>query len=77
MKDYPAAHSNDTDWFAVDENGDIALFAACAEGASPSYYSEDSFFDSWYEITEEERILVFNCDFPLKEFPKLLKNQAF
>lgn len=34
-KDYPAAHSMDTTWFAVDENGEIGLFETGPEGLIP------------------------------------------
>ena len=33
--DYPAAHSMDTDWFAVDKDGHVAVFASGEAGAVP------------------------------------------
>lgn len=33
--DFPAAHSMDTDWFAVDNDGNVALRSSCEEGAVP------------------------------------------
>ena len=33
--DYPAAHSMDTNWYAVDGEGRVGLFMAGAEGAYP------------------------------------------
>ena len=33
--DFPAGHSMDTDWFAVDKNGNIAVFNSWQEGAVP------------------------------------------
>jgi hypothetical protein len=33
--DFPAGHSMDTDWFAVDKDGNIGLFDSCAEGVVP------------------------------------------
>ena len=44
MTDYPAAHSMDTEWFAVDANGHIALFDSGEGGAVPK--STDSIFRS-------------------------------
>lgn len=35
MCDYPAAHSMDTEWFAVDADGNIALFDSSEGGAVP------------------------------------------
>lgn len=34
-QDYPAAHSMDTDWFAVDQEGNIGLFRTSEDGALP------------------------------------------
>ena len=34
--DYPAAHSMDTDWYAVDRDGHVALFESGEAGAVPS-----------------------------------------
>jgi hypothetical protein len=34
--DYPAAHSMDTDWFAVDQDGHVAVFETGATGAVPT-----------------------------------------
>jgi hypothetical protein len=34
-EDYPAAHSMDTDWFAVDADGHVALLRSGEEGAVP------------------------------------------
>ena len=35
MKDYPAAHSMDTEWFAVDASGNLAIFDSGEGGAVP------------------------------------------
>jgi hypothetical protein len=35
MSDYPAAHSMDTAWFAVDEHGHVARFESGEDGALP------------------------------------------
>lgn len=36
--DFPAAHSMDTEWFAVDKNGHVATFTSHASGAVPSQF---------------------------------------
>lgn len=36
MRDFPAAHSMDTDWFGVDDAGHVALFGSMEGGAVPS-----------------------------------------
>jgi len=33
--DFPAGHSMDTHWFAVDKDGNIAVFDSCSEGVVP------------------------------------------
>lgn len=38
--DYPAAHSMDTDWFAVDANGEVAAFRPFVGGAAPVEWLE-------------------------------------
>ncbi|MBW4621329.1 MAG: hypothetical protein KME17_18465 [Cyanosarcina radialis HA8281-LM2] len=35
MQDYPAAHSMDTDWFAVDVEGNLGFFSSSEGGAVP------------------------------------------
>ena len=72
-KDFPAAHSNDTEWFAVDEEGNLALFDACCDGASPIGCSEEMFSESWYELSEQEGILECRWDFSLDEFPEIFE----
>ena len=42
MADFPAAHSMDTDWFAVDADGNVAIFNSSEGGAVP-YFSQDFF----------------------------------
>src|SRR3569833_2795058 len=36
MTDYPAAHSMDTEWFAVDRDGYVAVFETGEAGAMPA-----------------------------------------
>ena len=45
--DYPAGHSMDTDWFAVDKNGDIGFFDTGQEGAYPFQVDKEI---SWAEL---------------------------
>lgn len=35
MTDFPAAHSMDTEWFAVDADGNVGIFYSCENGAVP------------------------------------------
>ena len=39
--DYPAAHSMDTTWFAVDRDGFVAMLVTNEEGALPLASQED------------------------------------
>jgi hypothetical protein len=40
MQDFPAAHSMDTEWFAIDADGNIGIFASGEGGAVPqTHYS--------------------------------------
>ncbi len=36
MRDYPAAHSMDTEWFAVDADGNVGVFDTGEDGALPN-----------------------------------------
>ena len=38
LEDFPAAHSMDTEWFAVDQQGQVARFRSGEAGAVPSDY---------------------------------------
>lgn len=51
--DFPAAHSMDTAWFAIDNDGNVALFETGESGAVP----EDAYGDDVYELQEEIRAL--------------------
>jgi hypothetical protein len=64
MADYPAAHSQDTTWFAVDERGQVAVFTSYENGHVPEHVKDaEGFFDlcrlrfgeEWWRITSEER----------------------
>jgi len=41
--DFPAGHSMDTDWFAVDKDGNIAIFDSGQEGAVPIEFEKETF----------------------------------
>ena len=43
--DFPAAHSMDTDWFAVDNDGNVALMCSCEEGAVPLGVEQYTLYD--------------------------------
>jgi hypothetical protein len=68
--DYPAAHSTDASWYAVDKNGNVALFITGAGGAIPnSAYSPEGaeYLD---EIDPEEREeLGLAEDLPADQLP--------
>ncbi|MGP1384908.1 MAG: hypothetical protein ACTS2F_15180 [Thainema sp.] len=62
MCDYPAAHSMDTEWFAVDADGNIGLFDSSEGGAVPETWSRTrretkieyvyDFLEKWREIED-------------------------
>jgi hypothetical protein len=64
--DYPAAHSMDTEWFAVDADGSVALFDSGEAGAVPAsfldaigeQYNLWSFLDSWQVASDGTRHVV-------------------
>jgi hypothetical protein len=41
VPDYPAAHSMDTEWYAVDADGHVAIFSSGEEGAVPEAAAND------------------------------------
>jgi hypothetical protein len=49
--DYPAAHSMDTSWFAIDNDGHVALFETGESGCVP----EEAYTDEGYSMQEEVR----------------------
>ena len=61
MKDFPAAHSMDTHWFAVDEEGEIALFSTLENGAIPEstvhYGPEELLIKVLYSLAESDERL--------------------
>ncbi len=53
FEDYPAAHSMDTEWYAIDEDGHIAQFYSFDVGAIPV-----DFLDKFYEEGNVGNILI-------------------
>src|SRR3989442_9050082 len=53
--DYPAAHSTDASWYAVDQNGNVALFITGAGGAVPNnaYSPEAAEYLDEFDADEE------------------------
>lgn len=46
--DFPAGHSMDTNWFAIDKNGNIGLFDSHSEGAFPIQVMEQTYWDELF-----------------------------
>ncbi len=59
--DYPAAHSMDTEWFAMDDEGHVALFGSGEVGVLPeTAHVQTGFYDVWeYLARDEYGIAVF------------------
>jgi hypothetical protein len=54
--DFPAAHSMDSSWYAVDQHGNVALFVTGAGGAVPNdAYSPDNAAMMMEELDDETR----------------------
>lgn len=51
--DYPAAHSMDTAWFAIDNDGNVAIFDTGESGCVP----EEAYIEDPYELEEQIRTL--------------------
>lgn len=75
-KDFPAAHSNDTEWFAVDQDGNLALFDAGPSGANPHGFEEGPEYFSRYGFPKEAEVIVFDCDFKIEDYPELLQKPS-
>lgn len=82
--DYPAAHSMDTDWFAVDKDGHVAMFSSQEDGPVPITAPQDGGGDvleriatitgrtletGQWEMPEPASIGVFNYQALLGEAP--------
>jgi len=53
--DYPAAHSMDTEWFAIDDEGRVALFTSGEAGVLPeTAQAQTSFYDVWEYLARDE-----------------------
>jgi hypothetical protein len=55
--DYPAAHSMDTTWFAVDKDGNVGMFRSGENGAVPERVLGDGLHE-FFEISEQARLEV-------------------
>ena len=53
--DFPTGHSMDTEWFAVDKNGNIAVFDSGQEGAIPLEFDRQMI---WIELLEKYTIPI-------------------
>ncbi len=73
FQDYPAAHSVDTEWFAIDEDGYIALFGSGLEGAVPDVFANkfrdrDLGYDALFKLVidhlpkDEKGWFYLECD---------------
>jgi hypothetical protein len=49
-EDYPATHSMDTEWFAVDRNGRIAWLDSMQEGCVPEQFFPELQLTTWYDF---------------------------
>ncbi|MFZ5832112.1 MAG: hypothetical protein ACOY3P_18675 [Planctomycetota bacterium] len=52
LPDYPAAHSMDTEWFAVDRDGHVAIFSTGEAGAVPKSASQEGDVSLLIELAE-------------------------
>ncbi|SRR5579885_2538181 len=52
--DFPAAHSMDASWYAIDKNGHVALFITGAGGAMPNGAYSPEGAEMMAEYAEEE-----------------------
>lgn len=70
--DYPAAHSMDTDWFAVDKDGNVAHMSSQESGAVPTSFLEKFEEGEGYELLETistaaGKQMQYKNDYPLSE----------
>lgn len=49
-KDFPAAHSMDTTWFGVDEEGELAVFESGEGGSVPNAYGGPPDSSAWWDV---------------------------
>jgi hypothetical protein len=49
--DFPAAHSMDTYWFAVDQQGQVAVFDTGENGHAPEQVRQGD-IDAWYDLCD-------------------------
>lgn len=66
-QDFPAAHSMDTSWFGVDENGEIAIFETGENGCLPSsatFSAEEPNWNDFFQLfpTDEDGFHLIPID---------------
>jgi hypothetical protein len=49
-RDFPAAHSMDTTWFGVDEDGELAVFESGEGGSVPIAYDRPPDSTAWWDV---------------------------
>lgn len=71
--DYPAAHSMDTTWFGIDEDGEIAAFETGGDGGIPDSVTtipnkrlSDEWYNIYYSLPENNHGLI---DIPVADKP--------
>jgi hypothetical protein len=74
MNDYPAAHSMDTRWFAIDAEGNITIFDSDENGAVPEsdiktrqvIEFEGEFDSFWYAFVKDREDITIEVKIPSK-----------
>ncbi|GJL99082.1 MAG: hypothetical protein DHS20C07_07620 [Methyloligella sp.] len=66
-EDFPAAHSMDTSWFGVDENGEIAIFETGENGCLPTsatFSAEEPNWNDFFQLfpTDEDGFYLIPLD---------------
>lgn len=60
--DFPAAHSMDTTWFAIDQEGNLGIFESRENGPVPAQFSVQ---DMGYQVLQIAREEVFSGRKPI------------
>ena len=69
MSDYPAAHSMDTEWFAVDADGHVAVFETGEPGPVPDSVPCWAAQGAWHECLQE--LLAAGTPYHASDLPRL------
>lgn len=71
MQDYPAAHSMDTEWFAIDKDGNIGVFDSGENGAVPySSYRVEVLGDLLLELAKKSKNRILQWNIPAESLAK-------